>query len=147
MGFVRIVDASVDTPTFNDVVAVRCAEHAGIAPRIEEKPDDIAPQAECAICFARDFGERMSYQVSEEDRKRVLLPILEAFAQYMEHHALLRARLDVAVGRLNLTSPGAGDALMLEWTALDARPDNAAATFAAEEASMYQVREANDDGK
>lgn len=134
MGFVRIVDASVEKPGFNDVVAVRCGRHSEIAPRIEADENGVTPEAECAICFAQQFGEMMSYRVSEEERRRVLIPLMEAFADYMSHHALIRTRLDVALGRLNLAQPGAGDALQVEWEVLDRRGDNTAAAFAAEEA-------------
>lgn len=136
MGFVRIVDAAVEKPTFADVVAVRCSAHGNIAPRLEPEEEGAEPpEAECAICFAKTFGERMAYQVSEEDRRRVLMPILDAYAGILSHHALLRTRLDIAVSRLNLASPGAGDALSLEWDVLDNRNDNAADALAAAEAA------------
>lgn len=117
-----------EPPSLDDVLAIRCPDHKDIRPYLRA---DSAQ--ECAICLARAMGEQFAYDLVVSRDADTWHPILDRFAGYLTHHALLRTRLEIALRRLELASPGAGDALRLEWDVLDARPDNAAAVVAAQE--------------
>lgn len=80
------------------VVMIRCDEHVDV-PQLNDNADGIS---ECGACQGQETFELLT---------DVLEPLLEAYADRLTHHCVLRNKLAQARTRLNLMSPGAGDFL------------------------------------
>lgn len=86
-------------------VMARCDEHKDI-PQLNVAIDGVG---ECGACEGLQTYELLTH---------VIEPMLDAYADRLTHHAVLKQKLGQARNMLNLLSPGAGD-----W--LDADVDEA----------------------
>lgn len=77
-------------------VMARCADHADV-PQLNASVDGIT---ECGGCIGHETFDLLT---------DVLEPLLDAYADRLTHHCVLRQKLAQARVRLNLLSPGAGD--------------------------------------
>lgn len=80
------------------VLMIRCEEHADV-PQLNANCDDMS---ECGACQGQETFELLT---------EVIEPMLDAYADRLTHHCVLRAKLASARDRLNLLSPGAGNYL------------------------------------
>ncbi len=87
---------SAALPTIEQCLYHRCADHENI-PQLDNSVDG----AECAACI---------YEMFVATRAQLLLA-LDGYAERLAYSHQLARTLDSAMARLNLMSPGAGDAL------------------------------------
>lgn len=90
-------------PSVSDCMAHRCAEHLSVPPLNSTENSG----AECGVCC----GVWLAGKAADEFQSLLMYPVLDAYADRLTHHALLRQKLRSARDRLNLLQAGAGDFL------------------------------------
>jgi len=91
-----------------DCVAHRCLNHVDVPPLNMTEGNG---SSECGVCVGEEWGQRLAEQALGILEDTVTLPLLDAYADRLTHHAVLRDRLTAARDRLNLLSLGSGDFL------------------------------------
>ncbi len=88
-----------------DCVAHRCARHQDIPPMNMAEGNG---SSECGGCVAESMGTEFAEQALAIQELRVLFPILDGYADRLEHHARLVAALRRAQVLMRLASLDAG---------------------------------------
>lgn len=96
IGGTSFVHRSPDDGKVHFIMA-RCARHESV-PQLNAESNAMA---ECGACVGEEMLELL----------QMLFEVLDAYADRLTHHAVLKAKLASARDRLNLLSPGAADYL------------------------------------